>query len=70
MPSSLRLSASDLRDLLTDGDVQEIVELTIDYPTLLPLFHHFASLSRILRRLEDLQRITLLDLDTTWCLKT
>jgi hypothetical protein len=63
MPSSLHLSASELRDLITDGDMQEIVELTIDFPALLPLFHHFASLSRTLRRLEELQRLTLRDLD-------
>ena len=62
MPSDLPLTASDLRSLLADGDLQEIAELLIDHPTLQPLFHHFTSLSRVLSRLEELHRLTQLDL--------
>jgi hypothetical protein len=54
MPSSLHLSAAELRSLITDGDLGEILELLLDHPALLPIFLHFASTCRTLRRLEGL----------------
>lgn len=63
MPSTLLLSANELRDLTTDDDLQEITELLLDHPDLQPIYLHFCSLSRTIRRLEEMQRDTQDDLE-------
>jgi len=63
MPSTLNISAAEFRELATDGNLQEILELMLDHPSLLPSYLHFSSLSRTLRRLEDMRRELEEDLD-------
>jgi hypothetical protein len=66
MPSSLHLSAAELRSLVTDGDIGEILELLLDHPALLPIFLHFSSICRTLRRLEHMHREMRSDLDAVF----
>ena len=63
MPSTLNISAAEFRELATDGNLQEILELMLDHPSLLPSYLHFSSLSRTLRSLEDMRRELEEDLD-------
>jgi len=66
MPSSLRLSAAELRSLVTDGDLGEIIELLLNHPALLPCFLHFSSICRTLHRLELLHSEMQNDLHTVF----
>ena len=63
MPSTLNLTATEFRNLVNSGDLEEITELLIDHPHLRPHYLHYCSLSRSLRRLEENLLATQLDLD-------
>jgi Fe-S-cluster formation regulator IscX/YfhJ len=51
--SSLHLSPSELRQMLTPDNVIEITELLYDYPTLYAHLLHFTSIHRTIKRLEE-----------------
>jgi len=63
---SLHLSSTAFRNLVTEDDVPEIYELLIDHPELLPRYMHFSSISRTLKRLEQVIRLTQHELDMAY----
>ena len=63
MPSTLDLTATEFRNLVNSGDLEEINELLLDHPHLRPQYLHYCSLSRSLRQLEENLLATQLDLD-------
>jgi hypothetical protein len=52
--SSLHLSPSELRFLVTPDDTGEVSELLLDHPSLTPRFLHFQSINRTITRLEQM----------------
>lgn len=51
--SSLHLSPSELRQMLTPENVVEVTELLYDYPTLYAHLLHFTSIHRTIKRMEE-----------------
>jgi hypothetical protein len=52
--SSMHLSPSELRFMVTPDDTGEVIELLLDHPLLIPRFLHFQSINRTITRLEQM----------------